>query len=333
VGGAELDGAQHVVVVVEGAQQRGAQVRRQVRLRPEHEVAHVGPVGAQQVDVVDDAVERVADLVANHVDEPLLLAAVRLSLGGALVLHACRLLERGQALALELLEVRDVGEGADHGAHVRAGLERRGCAAACRGGGGGPGRRVRPGSGGRFRLVGGHVVVVAAVRVVVRELLQTLAEHPHDAAVRPHQAELALERRAGHGAQALPLLVDLGLVVGVDVVAPAVGLLAERREPRDLEPVVVGAGDMALWAISDVRRLAQAGRGGGEHVRADWDAPRRRGMARGHTRVSLRKMPVAQKCASAAFSSAQRRRDGRPLPSCWALHAPRLALATAPSVR
>jgi len=65
----------------------------------------------QQVNVVDDAVERVADLVADHVDEAHLRLAVPLGLHRPLPLRLGSLAERGQLLLLEPLALGDVHDG------------------------------------------------------------------------------------------------------------------------------------------------------------------------------------------------------------------------------
>ena len=208
--GAELDGAQHLVLVGEAggdvARHGGGDVGGAVA----HDGVHVPPVVAQQVDVVDDAVERVADLVADDVDEALLLAAVLVGLDAALLLQLRGLLQRGEPLGLEALAVRDVGERADDGERLQAGLRRR---------------------AERQEVVDAHV----------------LAVDPPDAAVAgAHDAELGLDGGLLAGVEPLLERLEHCAVVDVDVLDPLVGKVVHGRHARDLEPLGVGREDAAL---------------------------------------------------------------------------------------
>jgi len=208
--GAKLNGAQHLVLVSEAggdvARHGGGDVGSAVA----DDCVHVPPMVAQQVDVVNDAVERVANLVADDVDEALLLSSVLVGFDAALLLQLCCLFQRGEPLRLEALAVCDVGERADDCERLQAGLRRR---------------------AEREEVVDAHV----------------LAEDPPDAVIGgAHDAELGLDCGRLAGVEPLLERLEHRSVVDVDVVDPLVGEVVHCRHARNLEPLGVGREDAAL---------------------------------------------------------------------------------------
>ena len=191
MGRTNVNGAQHVFLIG----QPGEQVRRRrggdgagVEFRGDRAFGTLAPA-AQEVQVVDNAAERVPHLMADYVDEAFLLAPVLLGLACALLLDGRGVLERLEPLLFQSLALRDVGQRRDDSRSLAAAA---GAAASRRG-----------------------------------ALEQELGVHPRGVAVGREQSELGLTPvDAAAGLECLPLLVKLGAVVRVDAVAPPVGIAA-----------------------------------------------------------------------------------------------------------